>query len=174
MQGGAQIAAVEAAAEEPEEPLTVEQLTEEQIEVFRQAFSLFDKDCDGTITTKELGTLMRSLGHNPLERELENMINEVDVDGNGTIDFPEFLSLMAVRHHHQDSEEELLAAFRSFDKDGLGFIDEDRFRLVMTTLGEKLTDEEVTELINQLRFGKNLYSNGSINYIEFGKLLMAK
>ena len=48
----------------------------------------------GTITTKELGTVMRSLGQNPTEAELQDMINEVDADGNGTIDFPEFLNLM--------------------------------------------------------------------------------
>ena len=56
---------------------------------------MFDKDGDGTITTKELGTVMRSLGQNPTEAELQDMINEVDADGNGTIDFPEFLTLMA-------------------------------------------------------------------------------
>ena len=49
----------------------------------------------GNITTKELGTVMRSLGQNPTEAELQDMINEVDADGNGTIDFPEFLNLMA-------------------------------------------------------------------------------
>jgi Ca2+-binding EF-hand superfamily protein len=53
------------------------------------------RDDAGTITTKELGTVMRSLGQNPTEAELQDMINEVDADGNGTIDFPEFLSLMA-------------------------------------------------------------------------------
>lgn len=63
-----------------------------QIAEFKEAFSLFDKDGDGTITTKELGTVMRSLGQNPSEAELQDMINEVDADGNGTIDFPEFLS----------------------------------------------------------------------------------
>merc|ERR1719231_1781891 len=55
-----------------------DQLTEEQIAEFKEAFSLFDKDGDGTITTKELGTVMRSLGQNPTEAELADMINEVD------------------------------------------------------------------------------------------------
>lgn len=51
--------------------------------------------CLGCITTKELGTVMRSLGQNPTEAELQDMINEVDADQNGTIDFSEFLNLMA-------------------------------------------------------------------------------
>jgi len=47
-----------------------DQLSEEQIAEFKEAFSLFDKDGDGTITTNELGTVMRSLGQNPTEAEL--------------------------------------------------------------------------------------------------------
>lgn len=93
-----------------------DQLTEEQIAEFKEAFSLFDKDGDGTITTKELGTVMRSLGQNPTEAELQDMINEVDADGNGTIDFPEFLTLMARKMKDTDSEEEILEAFKVFDK----------------------------------------------------------
>ena len=88
------------------------QFTEEQKAEFKEAFSVFDKDGDGTITTKELGTVMRSLGQNPTEAELQDMINEVDADGNGTIDFPEFLSLMARKMKDTDTEEELIEAFK--------------------------------------------------------------
>ncbi|CAK0865392.1 unnamed protein product [Prorocentrum cordatum] len=108
-----------------------DQLTEEQIAEFKEAFSLFDKDGDGTITTKELGTVMRSLGQNPTEAELQDMINEVDADGNGTIDFPEFLSLMARKMKDTDTEEELIEAFKVFDRDGNGFISAAELRHVI-------------------------------------------
>ena len=50
------------------------------ISEFKEAFDLFDKDGNGVITTQELGTVMRSLGQNPTEGELQDMIHEVDVD----------------------------------------------------------------------------------------------
>jgi len=147
-----------------------EQLTEEQIAEFKEAFSLFDKDGDGTITTKELGTVMRSLGQNPTEAELQDMINEVDADGNGTIDFPEFCTLMARKMKDTDSEEELKEAFRVFDKDGNGFISAAELRHIMTNLGEKLTDEEVDEMLREA----DIDGDGQINYEEFVKVMMAK
>ncbi|CAK9250985.1 unnamed protein product [Sphagnum jensenii] len=148
----------------------VEQLTEEQIAEFKEAFSLFDKDGDGSITTKELGTVMRSLGQNPTEAELQDMINEVDADGNGTIDFGEFLNLMARKMKDTDSEEELKEAFRVFDKDQNGFISAAELRHVMTNLGEKLTDDEVDEMIREA----DVDGDGQINYEEFVKMMMAK
>ena len=53
---------------------------------------------------------MRSLGQNPTEAELQDMINEVDADGNGTIDFPEFLTMMAKKMQDTDTEEEIREA----------------------------------------------------------------
>jgi len=144
-------------------------------------------DGDGTITTRELGTVMRSLGQNPTEAELQDMINEVDADGNGTIDFPEFLTMMARKMKDTDSEEEIKEAFKVFDKDGNGFISAAELRHVMTNLGryspvsfcrplltkitrfigEKLTDTEVDEMIREA----DVDGDGQINYEEFVKVL---
>ncbi len=57
-------------------------------QTLRRPHNLCANILTGQITTKELGTVMRSLGQNPSESELQDMINEVDADNNGTIDFP--------------------------------------------------------------------------------------
>jgi calmodulin len=97
---------------------------------------LFSNEFSLSITIlKELGTVMRSLGQNPTEIELQDMINEVDEDGNGTLDFEEFLQMMAKKVKGTDGEEELREAFRVFDKDANGFISAAELRHVMTNLG---------------------------------------
>eukprot|EP01089_Gocevia_fonbrunei_P005715 TRINITY_DN161_c0_g1_i1.p1 TRINITY_DN161_c0_g1~~TRINITY_DN161_c0_g1_i1.p1 ORF type:complete len:150 (-),score=49.10 TRINITY_DN161_c0_g1_i1:47-496(-) len=148
----------------------VEQLSEEQIAEFKEAFSLFDKDGDGKITSKELGTVMRSLGQNPTEAELREMIQEVDTDRSGNIDFPEFLTMMARKMQDSEGEEEIREAFKVFDKDGNGLISAAELRHVMTHLGEKLTEEEVDEMIREA----DVDGDGQINYEEFVKMMMAK
>ena len=98
------------------------------------------------------------------------MINEVDAECNGTIDFPEFLNLMARKMKDTDSEEELHEAFKVFDKDGNGTISAAELRHVMTNLGEKLTDEEVDEMIREA----DVDGDGEVNYEEFVKMMVAK
>ena len=110
------------------------QLTEEQVAEFEKAFLPFDKDGNGILTKAELGIVMRSLGQNPPEAELQELMNKFDANGNGAIDFHEFLTMMA---------QKMREAFSVFDKDGNGFISAAELRHVMTNLGEKLTDEEV-------------------------------
>ncbi|KAF8332756.1 uncharacterized protein EI90DRAFT_3054282 [Cantharellus anzutake] len=91
-----------------------DQLSKEQKSEFREAFSLFDKDDDGAITTGELGSVMRSLGLNPTEAELLAMIREAGVDSNKTIDFLEFLGMMARKMKDIDSESEARKVFEVF------------------------------------------------------------
>ncbi|KAL2486882.1 Calmodulin-like protein 8 [Abeliophyllum distichum] len=145
-----------------------EVLNEEQIVEFQEAFSLFDKDGDGCITIEELATVIRSLDQNPTEEELHDMIKEVDSDGNGTIEFAEFLNLMAKKMKETDAEEELKEAFKVFDKDQNGYISANELRHVMINLGEKLTDEEVEQMIREA----DLDGDGQVNYEEFVKMMM--
>ena len=102
--------------------MSSDSLTEYKINEFKESFEIFDKDKDGYITTKELGDIMKNLGQTPSEAELQDIINEVDIDGNGTIDFKEFQGLMARKMRDNDSEEELIEAFKVFDRDGNGLI----------------------------------------------------
>ncbi|XP_073402735.1 calmodulin-like [Dendrobates tinctorius] len=113
---------------------------------------------------------MRSLGQNPTEAELQDMINEVDADGNGTSDFPEFLTMMARKIKDTDSEDEIIEALLVLDKDGNGYISAAELRHVMTNLGEKLTDEEIDEMIREV----DIERDGQVNYEEFVQMMTAK
>ncbi|XP_053402127.1 neo-calmodulin-like [Mercenaria mercenaria] len=134
---------------------------------FREAFSLFDKDGDGTITADELGTVMRSLGQRPTEEELKKMMAEIDVDKNGTIDFQEFLTMMASQKIDSEEDADLKEAFRVFDKHKHGAIGEDDLRSVMSDLGEKLTDEEIAEMIKEA----DVNGDGQISFDEFVQMM---
>ena len=124
-------------------------LTEDKIAELKEAFEIFDKDKDGYITIKELGEIMKNLGQAPTESELQDMINEVDMDGNGNIDFKEFIGLMSRKMRDTDTEKELMEAFKVFDRDGNNFITNEELKQVMLTLGEMVTYEEVYEMIRE-------------------------
>ncbi|KAH8313449.1 hypothetical protein KR067_005961, partial [Drosophila pandora] len=143
--------------------LIMSDLTEEQVAEFKEAFIQFDKDGTGKISTRELGAVMRALGQNPTESELQDMIAEIDNDPNGQIDFNEFCSMMAKQMRETDTEEEMREAFKIFDRDCDGFISPAELRFVMINLGEKVTDEEIDEMIREADFD----GDGMINYEEF-------
>ncbi|CEP17845.1 hypothetical protein [Parasitella parasitica] len=140
---------------------------EQQLSEYRESFRLFDRDDNGAIDIKELGQVMRSLNRNPTEEELRDMINEVDSNNNGTIDFDEFLSIMSRMENNKDIENDLIEAFKVFDKDGNGYITPDELRSVMTNLAQKLTQKELDEMIKEA--DKN--GDGMIDYLEFSKMM---
>ncbi|XP_039296555.1 caltractin ICL1d isoform X2 [Nilaparvata lugens] len=145
-------------------------LTEDQVAEYKEAFMLFDKDEDGQITMTELGVVMRSLGQRPTETELRDMVNGVDQDGNGTIEFNEFLQMMSNKMKGADGEDELREAFKVFDSDNDGLISSIDLRHAMTNLGEKLTDEEVDDMIKEA----DSDGDGMVNYDEFVTILTSK
>ena len=71
------------------------EISEERQKDYRQTFDMFDNNKSGKIDKKELGNVMRQLGKNPSETDLEALVKEVDADGDGEIDFKEFLTMMA-------------------------------------------------------------------------------
>ena len=86
---------------------------------------------------------MRALGFEPKKEEIRKMISDIDKDGNGTIDFQEFLEMMTTKMSEKDSREEILKAFRLFDDEEKGKISFRNLKRVAKELGENMTDEEV-------------------------------
>lgn len=86
--------------------------TRDELDHYREAFSLYDTHDKGYITTKELGALIRSLGQNPTESEVAEMINEVDSDKNGLLEFEEFIAIMSKRMTWESMAFEISEAFR--------------------------------------------------------------
>eukprot|EP00767_Chilomastix_cuspidata_P004225 gnl/Chilomastix_cuspidata/436.p2 GENE.gnl/Chilomastix_cuspidata/436~~gnl/Chilomastix_cuspidata/436.p2 ORF type:complete len:150 (+),score=77.54 gnl/Chilomastix_cuspidata/436:276-725(+) len=146
-----------------------EKLTPEQIAEIKEAFSLFDKTGNGSIPTRDLGICMRSLGLNPTDAELVEYTNDIDKDGDGYIPFAEFLTLMQRKMKDVDSEEEVIEAFKVFDKDGNGLVSAAELRHVLTTIGERLTDDEVAELLRDA----DIDGEGKINYRKFVHTMMS-
>ena len=134
--------------------------TEEHILQYRKAFAICQKEEDGKIYLEDLGVVMRSMGQNPTEAELQEMINEADIDNKGSIEFHEFLNMMERKIDYIDSEDEVIDAFRVFDQDGSGLVSAAELREVLTSLGEKLTEEEVEELFSEAEIDEN----GLFNY----------
>merc|ERR1712195_293891 len=90
-------------------------LTEEQVDECREAFEMFDMDRSGSIDLRELSM-------NVSADELKKMVGDVDKDGNGTIEFPEFLSMMTAKMSSEATEEEIAKCFKLFDHDATGMI----------------------------------------------------
>ena len=94
---------------------------------------------------------MRALGFEPKKEEIKKMISDIDKDGSGTIDFSEFLEMMTAKMSERDSREEILKAFRLFDDDETGKISFRNLKRVAKELGENMTDEELQEMIDEVR-----------------------
>ncbi|UJR23610.1 hypothetical protein I4U23_026597 [Adineta vaga] len=142
----------------------------EQDNQLKEAFALFDRVGGGVIRTKDLEHVMKSIGYQTTPNELKQMIQEVDIDGDGLINFNEFKLMM---NHEGENRLEIFndelvnEAFRIFDKEGNGFITEKGLRAVMNNLGEQLTDDELHDMIREA----DLDGNHRVDYAEFSALV---
>jgi calmodulin len=135
----------------------------------RQAFELFDTDGDGRITLGDLYEVMRAVGETPAPGELEAMVGKADADGNGFVDFNEFIALMCQRIPGMDSDAQVRASFNIFDKDGDGYINLGELRTVMVSIGEHPSDEDLGILFAVA----DRDGDGRISYSEFHRLITA-
>ncbi|XP_076237646.1 uncharacterized protein LOC143181212 [Calliopsis andreniformis] len=145
-------------------------ISKSQMKEFREAFRLFDKDGDGSITKEELGRVMRSLGQFARAEELRTMLQEIDIDGDGNVSFEEFVEIVSnigaseTAPTDQDQEEqELRDAFRVFDKHNRGYITASDLRAVLQCLGEDLSEEEIEDMIKEV----DVDGDGRIDFYEF-------
>ena len=126
------------------------------------------QDGGGSIDSKELKDLMASVGQNPTDDELAEMIRIADADGTGDIDFAEFVTLMAHKMADEKSEATLKAAFSVFDTSGDGFISAEEMRRIMINVGEPVTLDDVEQVIRKV----DIDGDGVINYEEFTKVII--
>lgn len=144
------------------------ELDDKQSELFRTEFALYDKDNSGFITVEEFGTVMRSLGVNMSETELQEMVDTVDRDSDGEISYDEFVMMMRIKMTNQCNEEELAEAFRAFDADESGFVTGEELRNALACLGEdNFSREECNELLKYI----DTDGDGRVDYSEFAALL---
>ncbi|KAK1245182.1 hypothetical protein MKX08_004811 [Trichoderma sp. CBMAI-0020] len=136
-------------------------LSEEEIADAKEKFSLISKNGE-YITPKDMAAVFRIMDQPRSDQEIQDMIEEADTTGRGVVDFEDFLSM-----GKPDPEEELKEAFKVFDVNNDGFISPEDLRHCMRLLGEKMTDDEVDEMIRE----GDLDGDGRIDYQEFVQMM---
>ncbi|XP_076456444.1 neo-calmodulin-like isoform X2 [Babylonia areolata] len=133
----------------------------------RDAFKILDVDGDGKLSKPELETLLRGQFVVACDKDLVDLMAKMDMDSSGSVDYEEFEEFVAknnlTKYNPEEASEEMLDAFQVFDKDNDGFIDLEEFRAVLTSIGDKMTDEELKVLMQDA----DVNGDGKIDYKEF-------
>nr|CAD7262423.1 unnamed protein product [Timema shepardi] len=121
--------------------------------LLRKAFEAFDREKKGCISTDMVRTILEMLGHHVDDQIIKDIINEVDADGSGELEFDEFVTLAGRFLIEEDAEamqQELKEAFRLYDKEGDGYITTAVLREILKELDDKLTKEELDMMIEEI------------------------
>uniref|UniRef100_A0A7S4FQB2 EF-hand domain-containing protein n=1 Tax=Eutreptiella gymnastica TaxID=73025 RepID=A0A7S4FQB2_9EUGL len=144
------------------------QRREKAVKRIKEAFKLFERDNNGTCDVREIGTIVRSLGLNPTDQQLRNILEEIEEDEpTGFIKYSKFEPLMLdilltdeYRPTPKDgkempselmvrnSEDLILQAFEVFDPEKKGYLDSEQLKELLTSQGEAFSNEEVIEMLN--------------------------
>lgn len=130
---------------------------------------MFDKKGNGQIPQESLGDMLRAVGQNPTLAEIRDLEGGLSDD---TYDFDTFVKVVNRPDGFKSlgQAEDYIRGFQVFDKEGTGEIAVGELRYILTSLGEKLTDAEVDELLK----GVNVSRDGNINYTEFVKTILSQ
>uniref|UniRef100_H2XRF5 EF-hand domain-containing protein n=2 Tax=Ciona intestinalis TaxID=7719 RepID=H2XRF5_CIOIN len=147
------------------------EMGEERIVQYKNAFAKFDKDSSGIISSKQLRQLLRTLGHNPSDIVLRELVNQVDMDENGKIDFNEFIIMIGYFDKANNEDEDLSNIFRVFDRHERGCIDVEELRNIWNNFLQGMAP--VDEFEEMIRVVDN-DGNGEINRIELLEILSTR
>ena len=142
-------------------------LSDDELEDLRQAFDLFDADGGGTIDPKELRAAIRSLGLETKNQSVYDMMQGIDKEAKGEIDFDEFVDVMISKLACSDTEEDVQRMFELFDDDKTGFITLQNLKRVVAELGERMDDADLLEMIERA----DLDQDGQISPDEFFRIM---
>ncbi|KAK9366539.1 hypothetical protein V1509DRAFT_629743 [Lipomyces kononenkoae] len=134
---------------------------------YQNAFALFDKRGTGKVSLQALGDLLRACGQNPTLAEIAELEESVGDD----FDFETFLQVLNRPDGFRapGEPEDYVRGFQVFDKDKTGFIGVGELRYILTSLGEKLSSDEVDELLKNV----NVTKDGNVNYTDFVRMILA-
>mmetsp|Transcript_4090 Transcript_4090/g.25753 ORF Transcript_4090/g.25753 Transcript_4090/m.25753 type:complete len:117 (-) Transcript_4090:2262-2612(-) len=110
---------------------------------------------------------MRALGFEPSKEEIKQIIADADKEGDGNIEFEDFLNLMTLKYSERDPKDEIVKAFKLFDEDDSGRISFKNLKRVAKELGENITDEELQEMIEVA----DRDGDGEVNQEEFVRIM---
>ena len=149
----------------------MEELSEEQIEEFKEAFSLFDPEGNNHIQTKELGTVLRSLGIHTTDEEKNEFIEKYDPNSDGVIYFKDFLEILISKIAETKPDDELTEAFKLFDFEKKNYLEVEDFKTELQTYCTGIGEAEITEICDFLKMENN---NGIIKIDEAVQRLFSK
>merc|ERR1712000_179693 len=117
----------------------------EDKEFFSSVYKLFQREHDGTISSDDLETIMKSQGVNVSDNDIKEFLQEADPDNKGRLEFYNVSSFLVKCKKQSDIEEDLINAFRVFDKDNSGVITNNDLNTILCELGDNKVKEEDLE-----------------------------
>ena len=136
----------------------------------KNIFDKYDSNKDGNVTSDELANILKAININASDEEIKEIIEELELEGNNEINFENFVSMVNRREKDVDTEEEVLKAFKFFDKEGNGLININDLKHIMITVGKNISEAEIDDMLKEA----DLDMDGFINYEEFIRSLLTK